>query len=171
MTVPSVTDSSMSLIQAWLQSQRTSSVTGTSATSETSETQGAPPPPPPDGSRMSELGQFLSKLENLSSTDPEQFKELAAAIALKLEEASKDATGRDAEMLADLASRFREASESGTTESIQPPPPPSGPPPNGYEKQARESEDLPSTAGADQAGSREALDAVWKEILELVNNA
>jgi hypothetical protein len=70
---------------------------------------------------VSPMGQMMSRLDSLSTSDPEKFKEVTSEIADKLTEAASSATGRDAEFLKGLASQFATASETGDVSALQPP--------------------------------------------------
>jgi hypothetical protein len=90
-------------------------------------TQAIPPPPPPgDSAGMSKMAETMKSLSELQSSDPDKFKDVTASIAKSLEELAKDQSGEDASRLTELAEKFKQASESGTMDSLQPPPPPSG---------------------------------------------
>jgi hypothetical protein len=76
---------------------------------------------PPATMDVSPMAQMLSKLDSLSKSDPDKFKEVTAQIAAKLEEAAKSATGRDAEFLSQMARQFSAASEAGDVAALEPP--------------------------------------------------
>jgi hypothetical protein len=66
---------------------------------------------------ISTPGQFYSELQALAQ-NPAQFKSLAAQVARLFENAASKASGSEAQVLADLASRFSLAAQTG----VLPPP-------------------------------------------------
>jgi hypothetical protein len=88
-----------------------------------------------DTSNVSDLGALMKQLDELQKSDPTRYKEVAAEVSNKLEEAAKsaaeDGDSQSAGMLNDLASKFKTASETGEKVDMHPsgPPPPMGPPP------------------------------------------
>ena len=85
-----------------------------------------------DESKVSKMGGLMKQLAQVQSSDPEKFKEVTSKISSQLTELAKNQTGDAAQMLSDLASKFSEASESGSMDSLKPQgPPPNGQPPRG----------------------------------------
>jgi hypothetical protein len=66
---------------------------------------------------ISTPGQFYSELQALAQ-NPARFKSVAAQVALLFENAASKASGAEAQVLADLASRFSLAAQTG----VLPPP-------------------------------------------------
>jgi hypothetical protein len=83
-----------------------------------------------DSVGLSGPAQLFNELQQLASSDPTKFKEVAAQIAQQLETAagesdsstgSSSSTGGVNQMLANLASKFEEAAETGNVSVLQPP--------------------------------------------------
>ncbi len=70
--------------------------------------------------KVSEMGQMMSKLQSLATGNPDEFKTLTSSIADKLTVAAQQASGDEATRLSDLAKKFQAASDSGTTDALQP---------------------------------------------------
>ncbi len=101
--------------------------TGRGATvGQTNTTQNASMPGT-DRAGMSRMGEIMKQLDGLQSSDPEKFKEVTAKIGDQLKELAKSQSGDSAQKLTELASKFTEASTSGSMSALKP----SGPPPNG----------------------------------------
>jgi hypothetical protein len=117
---------------------------------------------------LSPMGQMMSKLSSLATSDPDKFKEVTAGIAEKLEAAAKEATGKDAEMLSQMASQFSKASESGDVSDLKPPKPPdqAGYDANGNETQAPP----PPPEDGDQGGPSSAVKSVLDEIFSSISS-
>jgi HSP90 family molecular chaperone len=107
----------------------------TSGVSGSGKVGGMRPPPPPggmggmqiDGTKMSNPGEMMSKLQELQEEDPEEFLTVMEQIAEELEAAAaeeEEATGQPSR-LSDLAAKFREAAESGDLSVLKPPERPS----------------------------------------------
>ena len=83
--------------------------------------------------QVSDIGMFMSKLQELQKSDPDKFKQIMAKIAEKLKDAASEALksgdSRQAEMLNDLAAKFTKASETGEMPDLKPPQRAGGPPP------------------------------------------
>jgi hypothetical protein len=137
--------------------------------------QGPPPGPPlaggPGGADVSKVGQSLSKLEDLATNDPEQFKKTTAAIAEKLKAAAGEATGREKEFLTSMAEKFATASDEGTTDAIQPPKPPEGSGPTQRYAQNGPSDSEVNGASEQPAGPSETMKTVWSDIFSLIDAA
>jgi hypothetical protein len=85
------------------------------------------------------MGDLMKQLDDLATSDPQQFKAVTADIADQLGTLASNLSGDEASMVSDMASKFADAAKSGDTSSLRPnkPPPPPGPPPQGvasYEK-------------------------------------
>ena len=121
-----------------------SSILGTTLTSSptsvsfrsTSPPQGVDADGDHDGDKasMSGIGQVMSKISDLESTDPAKAKQVLQRIASKLTDAAGQATGDQATHLQELAARFTKAADTGDLSGIQPPKGghghhPHGPPP------------------------------------------
>jgi hypothetical protein len=87
-----------------------------------------------DTSQVSDFGSLMKQLDELQKSDPAKYKEVASEVSSQLEEAAKsaaeDGDSQSAEMLNDLASKFKTASETGEKVDMHPHGrPPMGPPP------------------------------------------
>jgi hypothetical protein len=78
-----------------------------------------------DSVDFSKPAEMLSKLQQLKESDPEAFKELCTKIADELKASAQNATGRDAQMLSDLAEKFQNVADGGDISQLKPPDPPS----------------------------------------------
>jgi|GEM_PF-5728780 len=96
-----------------------------------------------DQANVSGPGKLFSELQQLASQDPTKFKQVASDIASKLKAAAGDSsstTGSSGNsFLADLASKFETAAQTGDVSSLLPP---SGGPPStgvsgGYNQQGQ----------------------------------
>jgi hypothetical protein len=74
-------------------------------------------------SDISPMAMFLSTLQQLQQQSPDQFKQITANIAAKLQHAAKDAQGQGnaawANELNQLASQFQTASTTGQMPTVQ----------------------------------------------------
>lgn len=68
---------------------------------------------------ISPAGDFLSKLQQLQSSNPAQFKQTMTDISNQLTSAAGNATGPQAQMLTALAGKFQSASQSGDLSAFQ----------------------------------------------------
>ena len=139
---------------------------GSSKGSDSASCVGAPQN---DRPRISPRAHFLSKLEMLAQSDTDKFKQLTSQIAGTLESAAAGAEGAEADRLKEMAERFRTASQTGTTDAIQPPKPPQAGGMRGYRPESQEesrverSHTEPRPSGTSRA--------VWKEIFSMVEKA
>ena len=126
MTISSI--SSSSIQQLW---QQVNSLTSASQTESTSETDLATVTTGTGVSvDLSDPGKAFSQLQQLSESDPEDFKTTMASIADQIEEAAESTSDeKQSDMLREIAADFREAAENGDMSSMQQQPPP--PPPDG----------------------------------------
>jgi hypothetical protein len=70
---------------------------------------------------LSQAAQFFSKLQDLSQSNPAQFKQLTAQISSQLQADAQKATGSAQTFLTNLANQFQTASQTGSAASLQPP--------------------------------------------------
>jgi hypothetical protein len=81
-------------------------------------------PAPPSASSgsvdLSEAAQLFSKLQDLSQTNPTQFKQLTAQISSQLQTAAQSATGSAQSFLSNLSTEFNSASQTGNTAALHP---------------------------------------------------
>ncbi len=79
------------------------------------------------------MGELMKQLDKLAQTDAEAFKEVTASIAEQLSTLAESSGSGASNMLSDLSSRFTQASQSGSTDGLEPqgPPPPPPPPSSG----------------------------------------
>jgi hypothetical protein len=69
---------------------------------------------------LSQAAQVFSKLQDLSKSNPAQFKQLTAQISSQLQTEAQSATGSAQTFLSDLANQFQSASQTGNASSLQP---------------------------------------------------
>jgi hypothetical protein len=67
------------------------------------------------------FAQFFNNLERLQKQDPEKLKTLLSEIADKLESTAQNATGARAQIISDLAAKYREAARTGDVSALKPP--------------------------------------------------
>jgi len=94
------------------------------------------PPNSSDKTRLSKLGELMSKLQDLESSDPAKAKQVLTSIASALTEKANSSTGSGDPHLQELADKFTEAASTGDLAGLRPsggphhhhregPPPPS----------------------------------------------
>jgi hypothetical protein len=93
------------------------SVDTTKAPQSSAEVESADPAP----AHVSKMGSLMAQLQQLSQSDPEKFKQVAAEIADKLKAAAGDSTTGKASFLSKMADKFQQASQSGDLSAFQPP--------------------------------------------------
>jgi len=69
---------------------------------------------------LSQAAQLFSKLQDISQTNPAQFKQLTAQISTQLQAEAQKATGSAETFLSNLASQFNNASQTGSASDLQP---------------------------------------------------
>jgi len=78
---------------------------------------------PDSTSNISPMAMFLSDLQQMQQQNPDQFKQITANIAAKLQQAAKDALSKGnsawADQLNQLASQFQNASTTGQMPAVQ----------------------------------------------------
>jgi len=117
----------MSISGITTSSTATSLITGTTYTSGTSASSLMEQGQGLDEAKLSKVGQQMSQLSKLQTSDPEKFKAASQEISDKLAEAAKNSTDEnESSMLSDMSSKWAEAAESGDMSSLQPKAPPSG---------------------------------------------
>ena len=95
---------------------------GTGQAGQSWQMSGAAVRPPP---AIGAMGQSLSDLSELASSDPDKFKELTSGLADELRTKAEETDDEDeAAMLNEMADRFSAAAESGDVEDLRPPKPP-----------------------------------------------
>jgi hypothetical protein len=62
-------------------------------------------------------GQFFSEMQQLSQSNPAEFKAVAAQVATSFQNAASQASGPQAKMLNNLAHQFTQASQTGTLQA------------------------------------------------------
>lgn len=95
-----------------------------SVTPNTTRTPSSIPPAPgaaPAQASISKPGQAFGRLQQLSQTDPTQFKAVTSQIADQLHQLAQNETGAAADRASQLADRFSQASQSGDMSSFAPP--------------------------------------------------
>src|ERR1019366_10478146 len=99
-------------------------------TPASSSTAVTPPSPVAGGNSASAVGaaataaistpaQFMSQMQQLSQTDPSEFKTVAAGVATVFQNAAAQASGSQAQFLNGLASQFTQAAQTGTLPAPQ----------------------------------------------------
>lgn len=91
----------------------------------TSTTSASSVPPAMAGAETASIstpGQFFSELQQLSQSNPTEFKQVASQLATSFQNAASSATGADAKRLTALANSLSQASQTGTLQPPQPPP-------------------------------------------------
>jgi hypothetical protein len=81
---------------------------------------------------LSGPAQLMSKLAQLSDSDPEQFTQVVSGLASQLRDEAKLDSGVSGKMLTELASKLEDVAHGGDISKIEPPAdslPPDGPPP------------------------------------------
>jgi len=73
-----------------------------------------------DSTSLSQMSQLMSQLNQLSITDPTEFKQVTASIATQLQQAAKEQGGSSGGFLSSLASKFQTASQSGSMAIFEP---------------------------------------------------
>jgi hypothetical protein len=69
---------------------------------------------------LSAAAQLFSKLQDLSQSNPSQFKQLTAQVSAQLQADAQQATGAASNFLSDLSAKFNTASQTGSTASLTP---------------------------------------------------
>jgi len=77
---------------------------------------------------VSKMADLMSQLKSLEDSDPDKFKKVMSTIAEQLEKQAGSSDDGKAGFLEDMASRFKEAAESGDLSVLKPPPDGSQPP-------------------------------------------
>ncbi|WP_243439989.1 hypothetical protein [Fundidesulfovibrio soli] len=104
-----------------------------------------------DKASFSKMGQMMSQLLSLQTSDPDKFKEVAQEIAGDLAKQASSATSAgQANMYSDLSAKFAEAAKTGSMDSLKPQGPPP-PPPGGASAAAGPGGDM--QAGFDELNS------------------
>lgn len=142
-------------------------ISGTSGSGGVQATQRSAQCPTGDQTGISRMGEFMQKLDELASSDPEKFQEVTSQIADELETLERSTGGDESSMLSEIADKFRAASESGSADELKPKGPPSGgamggPPPQGAQAYARQVENASSTTGTDM---RSEIDSILERAL------
>jgi hypothetical protein len=96
------------------------------STAATAATQvGASPssaPPATGGAASASIstpGQFMSEMQQLSQSNPTEFKAVASQVAASFQSAASQATGQQAQVLSGLASTFTQAAQTGSLQAGQ----------------------------------------------------
>jgi hypothetical protein len=128
-----------------------------------------------DSFEVSGPGELLAKLKKLQEEDPEKFQEITAELAEKVKSAAEEATGMDKEMLSELAENLTTASETGDLSALQPKEPPAPPaggmPPAEGTNGTKGLETYQQVASAGKGGSKETMDALFKNLSSYVDEA
>jgi len=89
--------------------------------SSVSQNATAVPADDPAPTNVSPMGDMMSKLQQLSQSDPSKFKQVMAEIADKLKAVANDSSGQRADFLGKLADKFQQAGQSGDMSAFKPP--------------------------------------------------
>lgn len=117
----------MSISGITTSSTATSLITGTTYTSGASASSLMEQGQGLDEAKLSKVGQQMSQLSKLQTSDPEKFKAAAQEISDKLAEAAKNSTDEgESSALNEMSAQWAEAAESGEMSSLKPKAPPSG---------------------------------------------
>ena len=92
------------------------STTGSTATSDAGSTVAIPAA---TSTSVSDGAKLLKQLQDLQKSDPAEFKKVTADIAAQLTAAAKTAGGSEGTALTSLASKFTQASQTGTLTPLQ----------------------------------------------------
>ncbi len=68
---------------------------------------------------ISSPAQFLSEMQQLSQSNPAQFKAVAAQVATSFQNAASQASGPEAKVLNGLANQFNQAAQTGSLQAPQ----------------------------------------------------
>jgi hypothetical protein len=68
---------------------------------------------------VSSEAKLLSELQNLQTSNPAEFKQVTADISTQLQAAAQQASGSQAQTLSSLASKFQQASQTGSLAPLQ----------------------------------------------------
>jgi hypothetical protein len=82
----------------------------------------APPPAPTQSAATASIStpaSFLSQMQQLSQTNPTEFKAVAAQVATSFQNAAGQATGAQAQFLTALANTFNQAAQTGSLQPAQ----------------------------------------------------
>lgn len=119
---------------------------------------------------LSQPGQLFSQLQSLAQSNPDEFKEVAANIASQLKDAAASQSGRQADLLDNLATRFQAASQSGSFSDLTPPARQSG---TQASAQHHHHHHLTEAAGGDQPSTSppSGAESAWSTIQGIISNA
>jgi trimeric autotransporter adhesin len=130
MTITQTNSSASADLLALLQGAQSSATASTSSSTQTSSTSSTDSTG--DSTSVSGPGKLFSELEQLSKSDPTEFKQITASISQQLSAAAGSATNSgQASFLSQMATNFENASQSGNFSDLLPQngsPPPSGAP-------------------------------------------
>jgi hypothetical protein len=68
---------------------------------------------------ISTPGQFFSEMQQLSQSNPTEFKTVAADVAKTFQTAASQASGPQAQLLTNLANQFTQAAQTGSLQAPQ----------------------------------------------------
>jgi hypothetical protein len=68
---------------------------------------------------ISTPGQFFSDMQQLSQTNPSEFKAVAGQVATSFQNAASQASGSQAQFLTNLANQFTQAAQTGSLQTPQ----------------------------------------------------
>jgi hypothetical protein len=114
---------SSSYLQSILSGLETSGLTGNSSSDSVTGTSASSVGQPPDKGQLSPFAQVLNKLQQLQQSDPSTYQQVTQQIATNLQSAAQtaqtDGNGTAASQLGQLATDFKNASQSGQLPNIQ----------------------------------------------------
>jgi hypothetical protein len=110
-TLNSINTSLLQEIGSYLSPSQTSSGANANPTTATAA---------PDSANLSEVGQLFQGLQKLESTNPTDFKKVAADAAAQFQQAAQQAADpTQASFLSNLANKFQQAAASGNLSAFQ----------------------------------------------------
>jgi hypothetical protein len=127
----------------------TAAITSVSASPSTDRTSPSAEPTESSKTRLSKLGEMMSKLQDLETSDPAKAKQVLTSIAATLNDKANSASDPRLKALAD---KFTSAAETGDLSSLQP----SGPPPGARAHHPGHAHGAPPAAAEDASASSAA---------------
>ena len=118
---------------------------------------------------VSQPGQLLSQLQSLAQSDPAKFKTVTADIAAQLKDAASSRTGRQADVLNDLAGRFQSASKSGNPSDLTPRASQTGPQGAGHHHHHHHAQ--VASGNTPGAAGQTHQDSVWQTVQSIIDSA
>ena len=161
MTITQTNSSSSADLIALLQAAQSSATSSTSSSTQTGSTSSTDSTG--DSTSVSGPGKLFSELEQLSKSNPTEFKQITASISQQLNSAANSATNSgQASFLKQLATSFENASQSGNFSDLLPTngstPPNGGPPPQS------------TASSAYSSNSSNPVDSIFSQALQQIQS-